>query len=139
MLRLLIGIFSAFAFVLPATAQVQPFPTSFHTQEVHTNGTQLFVRVGGKGPAVVLLHGYGETGDMWAPLAAALCQDHTVIVPDLRGMGLSSHPAGGYDKKTQGAMWPACSTRSRSARSTSLPTTSATWSPTPSPPSSRSA
>ena len=39
---------------------------------------------------------------MWAPLAAALAHDHTVIVPDLRGMGLSSRPAGGYDKKTQG-------------------------------------
>jgi pimeloyl-ACP methyl ester carboxylesterase len=34
---------------------------------------------------VVLLHGYGETGDMWAPLAADLARDHTVIVPDLRG------------------------------------------------------
>ena len=31
-----------------------------------------------------------------------LARDHTVIVPDLRGMGLSSRPAGGYDKKTQG-------------------------------------
>ena len=60
------------------------------------------MRVGGKGPAVVLLHGYGETGDMWEPLAVKLAGDHTVIVPDLRGMGLSSHPSGGYDKKTQG-------------------------------------
>jgi pimeloyl-ACP methyl ester carboxylesterase len=60
------------------------------------------VRVGGSGPAVVLLHGFGDTGDMWAPVAKALYKDHTVIVPDLRGMGLSSHPAGGYDKKTQG-------------------------------------
>jgi pimeloyl-ACP methyl ester carboxylesterase len=38
---------------------------------------------------------------MWAPLAAALIADHTVIVPDLRGLGLSSRPSGGYDKKTQ--------------------------------------
>jgi pimeloyl-ACP methyl ester carboxylesterase len=38
---------------------------------------------------------------MWAPLAAALVKDHTVIVPDLRGMGLSSYPDTGYDKKTQ--------------------------------------
>jgi pimeloyl-ACP methyl ester carboxylesterase len=30
-----------------------------------------------------------------------LVKDHTVVVPDLRGMGLSSHPKGGYDKKTQ--------------------------------------
>ncbi len=49
----------------------------------------------------MLLHGYGETGDMWVPLAAELARDHTVIVPDLRGLGLSSKPAGGFDKKTQ--------------------------------------
>jgi pimeloyl-ACP methyl ester carboxylesterase len=59
------------------------------------------VRVGGLGPAVVLLHGYGETGDMWVPLAKDLARDHTVVVPDLRGMGLSTKPTGGYDKKTQ--------------------------------------
>src|SRR5215467_8908720 len=54
------------------------------------------------GPAVVLLHGFGDTGDMWAPLAARLARDHTVVVPDLRGMGLSSHPDAGYDKKSEG-------------------------------------
>src|ERR1700722_12451339 len=56
-----------------------------------TDGTQ-YVRLGGKGPAVLLLHGFGDTGDMWVPLADALVKDHAVIVPDLRGMGLSSHP-----------------------------------------------
>ena len=85
-----------------AMAQVQPFPEGFRTEEIATNGTTLHVRVGGEGPAVVLLHGYGETGDMWAPLAAELAPRHTVVVPDLRGMGLSSRPQGGYDKKTQG-------------------------------------
>jgi pimeloyl-ACP methyl ester carboxylesterase len=78
------------------------FPSSFKTATIATNGTELYVRSGGQGPAALLLHGYGETGDMWSPLAAALAKDHTVIVPDLRGMGLSSRPAGGYDKKTQG-------------------------------------
>ena len=87
---------------VPAAAQVPPFPAAFTTREIAANGTTLHVRVGGKGPAVVLLHGFGETGDMWAPLAAALIKDHTVVVPDLRGMGLSAHPDGGYDKATQG-------------------------------------
>jgi pimeloyl-ACP methyl ester carboxylesterase len=87
---------------VPATARVEPFPPAFKTQMIAANGTKLYVRSGGKGPAVVLLHGYGETGDMWAALAAKLVSDHTVIVPDLRGMGLSERPAGGYDKKTQG-------------------------------------
>jgi pimeloyl-ACP methyl ester carboxylesterase len=78
------------------------FPPEFHTQQIATNGTSLHVRSGGAGPAVLLLHGYGETGDMWAPMAADLARDHTVVVPDLRGMGLSAKPAGGFDKKTQG-------------------------------------
>jgi len=78
------------------------FPAGFQTREIQTNGVTLHVRVGGHGPAVLLLHGYGETGDMWAPLADALDDDHTVIVPDLRGMGLSSHPEGGFDKMNQG-------------------------------------
>jgi pimeloyl-ACP methyl ester carboxylesterase len=85
----------------PAPAQIVPFPSSFRTENIHAKDARIHVRVGGKGPAVVLLHGYGETGDMWSPMAADLMRDHTVIVPDLRGLGLSSKPAGGYDKKTQ--------------------------------------
>ncbi|RAO77535.1 alpha/beta fold hydrolase [Dyella jiangningensis] len=88
---------------LPASADVQPFPTSFRVQDIQTDGATIHVRVGGKGPAVVLLHGFGDTGDMWAPLAADLARNHTVVVPDLRGMGLSSHPESGYDKRTQAA------------------------------------
>ena len=90
-------------FITPASARIEAFPGTFHSQMVQTNGTSLYVRVGGQGPAVVLLHGFGDTGDMWAPLAAVLVQDHTVIVPDLRGMGLSAHPDGGYTKKNQAA------------------------------------
>src|SRR6266576_4340778 len=85
----------------PLVAGITPFPASFHTQMVPTNGTSLYVRVGGKGPAVVLLHGFGNTGDMWAPLAIVLAKDHTVIVPDLRGMGMSDHQDTGYTKKNQ--------------------------------------
>jgi len=83
-------------------AEIHPYPGTFKTETISTNGAQIYVRVGGTGPAVVLLHGYGETGDMWEPLAAVLAKDHTVIVPDLRGMGLSGRPESGYDKKTQG-------------------------------------
>ena len=79
------------------------FPANFRTQEIQADGATIHVRVGGQGPAVVLLHGFGETGDMWALMAAELAHDHRMVVPDLRGMGLSSHPAGGYDKKTQAA------------------------------------
>jgi len=80
---------------------MQPFPAGFRTAEIAVDGATLHTRVGGQGPAVLLLHGFADTGDMWAPLAARLAPDHTVVVPDLRGMGLSSQPVGGYDKKTQ--------------------------------------
>jgi pimeloyl-ACP methyl ester carboxylesterase len=103
MFRLLISALGALALTLPTAAQVQRFPTSFRTQDIQTDGARIHVRVGGQGPAVVLLHGFGDTGDMWAPLAADLARDHVVVVPDLRGMGLSSHPDGGYDKRTQAA------------------------------------
>lgn len=78
------------------------FTSSFETRSVDTNGIAMHTRIGGQGPAVVLLHGFGTTGDMWAPLANALQVDHTVIVPDLRGLGLSSKPSDGYEKKNQG-------------------------------------
>ena len=102
MLRTIIATAGALLISTPLAASIAPYPANFQNREIATNGTSLDVRIGGAGPAVVLLHGYGETGDMWEPLAEKLAKDHTVIVPDLRGMGLSARPAGGYDKKTQG-------------------------------------
>ena len=99
--RLLLAFGLLLVTVAAAMAGVHPFPAGFQAQQVATNGTTLYVRVGGQGPAVVLLHGFGDTGDMWAPLAALLMKNHTVIVPDLRGMGLSAHPDTGYTKKNQ--------------------------------------
>src|SRR5471032_346638 len=99
-MRIAVAVLTGFLLATPAFA-VEPFPISFKTQTIRTNGTGLYVRSGGSGPAVVLLHGFGDTGDMWAPLAAALMKDHTVIVPDLRGMGLSEHPDTGYTKKNK--------------------------------------
>jgi len=84
-----------------AIADVKPFSANFKAREMAVTGGTLHVRVGGSGPAVLLLHGFGDTGDMWQPLAEILVKDHTVIVPDLRGMGLSSHPEGGYEKTSQ--------------------------------------
>ena len=86
-----------------ASAQFEPFPSNFQVKTIAANGTQIHVRVGGSGPAVILIHGFGDTGDMWAKLARDLARDHTVVVPDLRGMGLSARPADGYDKWSQAA------------------------------------
>src|SRR6201984_1196970 len=76
--------------------------SSYQAKTVHSPAdADIFVRYGGHGPVVVLLHGYAENSDSWAPLAADLMKDHTVVVPDLPGSGRSSKPGAGYDKKTE--------------------------------------
>jgi len=102
MLRFVAALCAAvFLFAVPASAGIVPFAKTFQKRVIDTNGTKLFVRVGGSGPAVVLLHGFADTGDMWGALANMLVKDHMVIVPDLRGMGLSAHPDTGYTKKNE--------------------------------------
>lgn len=96
----LVGIL--FATAAPLAQAPPSLPSSFHATTVHSpEGAEIYVRSGGNGPVVVLLHGYAENSDSWAPLASDLMMDHTVVVPDLRGIGRSSKPLGGYDKKTQ--------------------------------------
>ncbi|WP_314148953.1 alpha/beta hydrolase [uncultured Leifsonia sp.] len=71
-----------------------------------SGGVELNVAVGGSGPAVVLLHGFPQTHYMWREVAARLADEHTVIVPDLRGYGASGKPeeadADTYAKRTMG-------------------------------------
>jgi pimeloyl-ACP methyl ester carboxylesterase/uncharacterized RmlC-like cupin family protein len=89
--------------ILATFSSAQPsLPSSFQGKTIHSpEGADIYVRWGGTGAVVVLLHGYAENSDSWAPLAADLMKDHTVVVPDLRGIGRSSKPASGYDKKTE--------------------------------------
>jgi pimeloyl-ACP methyl ester carboxylesterase len=101
MMKTTLLVLAASLWTVSACADVVPFPATFVVNDIDTNGATIHTRIGGKGPAVLMLHGFGESGDMWEPLAVALAKNHTVIVPDLRGMGLSSHPAGGFDKKNQ--------------------------------------
>ena len=83
-------------------SEVAALPASFQSRTITSPvGADIFVRWGGTGPVVVLLHGYAENSDSWAPLAKDLMKDHTVVVPDLRGIGRSSRPEDGYDKKTE--------------------------------------
>jgi pimeloyl-ACP methyl ester carboxylesterase/quercetin dioxygenase-like cupin family protein len=94
---------SALSAVLATCGFAQPsLPSTFQSKTIHVSSdVDIFLRFGGTGPAVLLIHGYAENSDSWGPLAQNLMKDHTVIVPDLRGIGRSSKPAGGYDKKTQ--------------------------------------
>ena len=83
----------AAAFLLAALASTsgatQTFAPGFSEHTVSAGGRTIYYRIGGSGPAVVLLHGFGDTGQMWAPLAPRLAVNHKVIVPDLPGLGLS--------------------------------------------------
>ena len=97
-LRTLIVLFAALA--LPAIAQEAKLPKGFVASNATVNGARIHYMVGGKGPVVVLLHGYAQTSRMWTPLMPLLATTHTVIVPDLRGFGGSERTPGGYDKKT---------------------------------------
>jgi len=64
------------------------------------DGLKLHYLTAGKGPAVILLHGYTQTSHMWRPLIPLLADKFTVIAPDLPGIGDSDIPEGGSDMKT---------------------------------------
>jgi pimeloyl-ACP methyl ester carboxylesterase len=73
---------------------------SVRTDRAAVNGTRLHYRTAGSGPALVLLHGVPKTGYHWRDLVPKLTARHTVVVPDLRGLGDSDHPVDGYDSAT---------------------------------------
>jgi pimeloyl-ACP methyl ester carboxylesterase/heme-degrading monooxygenase HmoA len=72
----------------------------FETRIAGVNGVELFVAQAGEGDLLFLLHGYPQSGEVWRDIAPTLAKTHTVVVPDLRGMGLSQVAAGGYDLST---------------------------------------
>ena len=83
--------------VQPATATPDAFAAGFTPHTVKAGGRVIHYNIGGHGPAVVLFHGFGDTSHMWAPLAPMLAKNHTVIVPDLPGIG-KSRPEGWNDR-----------------------------------------
>jgi pimeloyl-ACP methyl ester carboxylesterase len=64
---------------------------------------QLHVKLAGAGTPVVLLHGWPQTSHEWRGLAPFLADRYRLVMPDLPGLGESSIPEGGYDKKTLAA------------------------------------
>jgi pimeloyl-ACP methyl ester carboxylesterase len=79
----------------------QPDKASFSNQTATVNGVKIHYLKSGTGKKpLVLIHGFGETSHMWIPLFEEFGKDFTVIAPDIRGLGDSSRPEAGYDKKT---------------------------------------
>jgi pimeloyl-ACP methyl ester carboxylesterase len=83
-------------------ALVKSLP-GFRNGYAEVNGVRLHYVVGGTGDPLVLLPGWPETWWTFHKIMPALAKQHTVIAVDLRGMGASSRPADGYDKKTMAA------------------------------------
>ncbi len=50
----------------------------------------------GSGPALLLIHGIGDSADSWLPIMRELARSHTVIAPDLLGHGRSDKPRADY-------------------------------------------
>jgi pimeloyl-ACP methyl ester carboxylesterase len=63
-------------------------------------GAKVHYTMAGRGPTVILLHGYAETSRMWMPILPVLAQRFTVIAPDLPGIGDSAIPVDGLDMKS---------------------------------------
>jgi haloacetate dehalogenase len=69
----------------------------FERRHIKTAGATINVLQGGKGPPVLLLHGYPQTHVMWHKIAPRLANDFSLVLPDLRGYGDSSKPPDGED------------------------------------------
>ena len=75
-------------------------PAGFTAHTTPIEGSGIYYRRGGSGPALILLHGYAQTSRMWNGIMPELAKRFTVIVPDLPGIGQSDIPSSGLDMTT---------------------------------------
>lgn len=78
-------------------------PAGFYEQRAQVGDVAINYVRGGRGPTLVLLHGYPQCWRMWRGLLPQLATSYQVVAPDLRGFGDSDAPPDGYDKKTLAA------------------------------------
>ena len=88
------------ALTCPATSLAQQPDRTIASRTKVVDGVELHYLTAGKGPSVILLHGYAETSRMWRPIMPILAERFTVIAPDLPGIGDSAIPENGLDMKT---------------------------------------
>lgn len=82
------------------------FP-GFESRSFRTKGAEIFARLGGDGPPLLMLHGYPQTHHTWHRLAPVLCEHFSLVIADLRGYGQSSCPSSDpahevYSKRAMG-------------------------------------
>jgi len=83
-----------------AVAQTESHAVSIESKFATVEGIKIHYLRAGRGPAVILLHGYTQTSRMWRPLIPRLIDKFTVIAPDLPGLGESDIPKDGLGMKT---------------------------------------
>jgi pimeloyl-ACP methyl ester carboxylesterase len=96
-------LFAALASMLLAgTAMAEvAAPAGFTSAKTNKSAVNLhYVRDGGAGETVILLHGFPQTWTSWVKMMPLLSADYDVIAVDLRGVGKSDKPKDGFDKKT---------------------------------------
>src|SRR5436190_8999402 len=76
-------------------------PPAGHT--VRVNDIEMYYEEQGAGSPLVLLHGFGSCGQSWQPFAARLAEHFRLIIPDLRGHGRSTNPAGVFTHRQAAA------------------------------------
>jgi pimeloyl-ACP methyl ester carboxylesterase len=103
--RLIGAIAAVCLFLLAATtsAKTPAAADAIASKFAEVDGSKLHYLTAGKGPAVVLLHGYTQTSRMWRPIIPLLAEKFTVIAPDLPGIGDSDIPGKGLDMKSAAA------------------------------------
>jgi len=74
-----------------------------HEFTTKCNDIDLFYRVYGQGPVLLLLHGFFASGEMWTPYIPILSSQFRLIIPDMRGHGRSTNPSGQFTHR-QSAM-----------------------------------
>ena len=72
------------------------FP-GYASEWINTKSGRIFARVGGKGPPLLLLHGFSSTHVMWHQVAPQLADKFTLIIADLPGYGWSDMPESDKD------------------------------------------
>ncbi|WP_433257514.1 alpha/beta hydrolase [Streptosporangium sp. CA-135522] len=86
---------------LPGDAELAAsLPGGFRSAHAYVNGIRLHYVTGGAGEPLVLLPGWPATWWSYHKVMPALARRYRVIAVDIRGMGASDKPAGGFDKKT---------------------------------------
>ena len=98
--RFCTGLLACFCLSVPCLAQTATGGSAIASRTATVDGVKLHYLTAGRGPTVILLHGYTQTSRMWRPIIPLLAEKFTVIAPDLPGIGDSDIPADGLDMKT---------------------------------------